>query len=104
MTSTDRRAKLSKQLHDILGSDNVYYDPPESIKMKYPAIVYTRSKIDTREADNLKYLTHDRYTVTFIRKSPDTDTVDKFFDLRYVDHDRTYKADNLYHDVFTVYI
>ena len=40
------RERLSAILHEVLGSDNVYYQPPESVKMKYPAIVYTRDSID----------------------------------------------------------
>jgi hypothetical protein len=101
---TDRRKKLSEILHDILGSDNVYFDPPESIKMKYPAIVYTRAKIDTRKADNLKYLSSDRFEVTFIHKDADNSIVDAILDIPYASMDRMFKVNDLRHDVFTVYI
>ena len=36
----DRRNDLQKLLVEVLGSKNVYFQPPESVKMKYPAIVY----------------------------------------------------------------
>lgn len=104
MTSTERRHKLSRMLHEVLGTDNVYYDPPESVEMDYPAIVYVRAKIDTREADNLHYLTHDRYTITYIRKSADDDMVDRILELPYCYHDRPLVVDNLHQDVFTIYV
>ena len=104
MTSKDRRQKLSKMLHDILGSDEVYYDPPESIKMKYPAIVYTRAKIDTKNADNRKYLIHDRYEVTFIHKDADNPLFDDILQMPFCSFDRPLKVSNLYHDIFTIYI
>ena len=31
----DRRLKLHEELCDILGSRNVYFQPPETVKMKY---------------------------------------------------------------------
>lgn len=104
MTTKDRRVKVSQMLHSVLGSNNVYFDPPESVKMKYPAIVYTRAKIDTVNADNRKYIGYDRYEVTFIRKDADSDIVDAILEFPYCEHVREFKASDLYHDVFTLYI
>lgn len=105
MTKTEqRRVKISEMLHNALGSNNVYFDPPESVKMKYPAIVYTRAKINTTSADNKKYFIFDRYEVTFIRKDPDNKVIDNLLELPYTEHVRSYKASDLYHDVFTVYV
>ena len=42
-------------LRSLLGSDNVYYQSPESVKMKYTAIKYSVNDIYNRNADNLKY-------------------------------------------------
>ena len=39
------RYELHEFLCEILGSRNVYFQPPESVKMKYPAIVYERTEI-----------------------------------------------------------
>lgn len=104
MTVKDRRIKVSQMLHNVLGSNNVYFDPPESVKMKYPAIVYRRAKIDTVNADNRKYLGYDRYEVTFIRKDADNEIIDAILELPYCEHNRVYKASDLHHDVFTLYI
>lgn len=104
MTTKGRRIKVSQMLHNVLGSNNVYFDPPESVKMKYPAIVYRRGKIDTVNADNRKYLGYDRYEVTFIRKDADNEVLDALLELPCCEHNRPYKASDLYHDVFTLYI
>ena len=91
-------------LHSVLGSNNVYFDPPESVKMKYPAIVYKRVKMDTLNADNRRYIGYDRYEVTYIRKDADSDVVDAILEFPYCFHDTCFKASDLYHDVFTLYI
>lgn len=104
MTTKDRRVKVSQMLHSVLGSNNVYFDPPESIKMKYPAIVYKRAKTNTISAGNNKYLFNDRYDVTFIRKDADNDIVDAILALPYCEHMTSFKASDLYHDAFTLYI
>ena len=104
METKDRRLKISQMLHNVLGSNNVYFDPPESVKMKYPAIIYTRAKTNTKSADNKKFVSYDRFEVTFIRKEADSTIVDAILELPYCEHVREYKASDLYHDVFTVYV
>ena len=34
-----KQEKLGKALIELLGSNNVYFQPPESIKIDYPCIV-----------------------------------------------------------------
>ena len=46
------RLELQETLEELLGSRNVYYEPPANIKMEYPAIVYSRDNIQTRFASN----------------------------------------------------
>lgn len=104
MTLEDRRLKLHAMLCDILGSRYVYYDPPASITMKYPAIIYEKARVDTRKADNTSYLRNAGYTVTLIRKDDDDDILDRLLDLPFASFDRSYTADNMHHDVLTIYI
>ena len=47
------RLSLQTMLEEILGSRNVYYNPPASVRMEYDAIVYSRTKIDNKFANNL---------------------------------------------------
>lgn len=96
---TDLQAKLER----ILGSRNVYYQPPESVKMNYPAIVYSRSDINSKYADNKSYLRTNRYEIIVIDKRPDNDATDKILELPLSSFDRHYTADNLHHDVLTLY-
>lgn len=97
------RPNLQTVLEDILGSRNVYYQPPESIKMKYPAIVYSRKNIDNLHADNSVYKQSNAYELTVIDKNPDSEIVEKISRLSTCKFDRHYKSDNLNHDVFTLY-
>lgn len=40
----NRRYELQAVLEGILGSGNVYFQPPENLKMRYDCIVYERSE------------------------------------------------------------
>ena len=97
------RLSLQKTLEDILGSRNVYYQPPASVKMKYPAIVYSRKDIETIHANNAKYNSRRCYDVTVIDENPDSIFLDKILELPLSRFDRHYTAENLNHDVFTIY-
>ena len=99
----ERRKKLHLILKEILGSDNVYFQPPENFKMKYPCIVYTVAGGLRTPADNKKYLYFQGYSVTFITKDPDSDIPGKILDLNYVQPERTFVTENLYHWVFFIY-
>lgn len=98
-----RRLELQEIFEELLGSRNVYYQPPESIKMSYTAIKYSLSDIDTKHADNTIYSKMTKYEVIVIAKSPDDPVIEKILDLPYCSYDRHYISDNLYHDVFTLY-
>lgn len=97
------RIELQTLLETLLGSRQVYYQPPETVKMEYPAIVYSKSRINTKKADNIKYGKMVAYDITVIAKKPDSLILDMLLELPYCSFDRNYKSDNLYHDVFTLY-
>lgn len=97
------RLELQKTLEQILGSRNVYYQPPESVKMNYPAIKYSKNRITTRKANNSVYSKNTQYTITVIDKKCDNPVIDKILELPYCSYDRRYMSDNLYHDVLTLY-
>lgn len=99
----DRRLALHNLLMEILGSENVYYQPPASVKMEYPAILYTKDDIEVKHADNSPYASKKRYTVTHISTKPDQPAVEKLAALPECAYDRWYPADNLNHDVFSLY-
>lgn len=97
------RLELQNKLEAILGSRQVYYQTPETVKMEYPAIVYFRDKIRTDNADDRVYLKTNKYSVIVISKRPEDSLIDRILGLSYCVHERAYKSDNLYHDVFTLY-
>lgn len=97
------RLGLHRILENILGSKNVYFQPPASIQMKYDAIVYDLDDIDARHADNLPYFTNRRYRVTLITSNPDTNLSDQIAQLPLTQFNRFYTADNLNHYVYIIY-
>ncbi|MBP5461542.1 MAG: hypothetical protein J6Y20_05390 [Lachnospiraceae bacterium] len=98
------RLELQQAFEDILGSRNVYFQPPSSIRMSYPAIVYERSKILNRFAGNGKYTSNRVYDAVLITNSPDSEFIEPILSLPYCSYDRHYVADNLHHDAFTIYL
>lgn len=98
-----RRLELQELLETILGSKNVYFQPPATLKMKYDCIRYERAKINSVYADNVPYQQHDRYQLTVIYRDPDSDLPKKIAALPMCSHERAYTADNLYHDIFNLY-
>lgn len=102
MFTTDR-SPLHKLLKETLGSDNVYFQPPPNVQMKYPAIVYNRDYEETRFAGNKPYMREKRYQVTVIDRDPDSLIPDRVAELPMCTFNRFFAADNLNHDVFTLY-
>lgn len=99
----NNRIKLHELLCETLGSRQVYFQPPESVKMKYPAIVYSRNRIDNEHADDGVYMQSPSYSITVIDKNPDSEIVENISLLPRCRFDRHYISDNLNHDTFTIY-
>lgn len=97
------RLELHKKLCDILGSRNVYYRPPASVNMKYPAIKYDLKGYKKVYANAGAYRLIPSYEVTLIDHDPDSPCVEKILALPYCQFDRSYPADNLNHFVFTLF-
>lgn len=97
------RLDLQNELENLLESKNVYYQPPESIKMEYPAIKFKKTKIDKKSADNSAYKLTNCYELIVISKRPDHPVIEKILQLPMCSQSTHYVADNLNHDVFTLY-
>lgn len=98
------RLKLHEELIEVLGENRCFFQPPESVKLVYPCIVYNVSSGETTFADDVPYSFKKRYTVTIIGRDPDTALVERMA-MRFPSciYERRYVADNLYHDVFALY-
>lgn len=99
----DRRLELQALLEEMLGSENVFYQPPEDLKLKYPAIVYSKSRIEKRAANDGGYKFDTRYELIVIDRLPDHPIIEELLKLPYCSYDRNYKSDNLNHDVLSIY-
>lgn len=97
------RLKVHEFLETIAGNKNVYYQPPETVKMKYPAIVYFTDNINKRYADDGSYLLRKMYGITVIDKDPESEIADKLMILPKCRFERHYVSSNLHHFVFTLY-
>lgn len=95
------RLELQELLEDLLEDTSVYYQPPESIRMKYPCFVYSIDLYPTLPADDFNYMKTERYLVTYIDRNPDSGMPDKLLSTKGFRFDRHYVVDNLHHNVFT---
>lgn len=98
-----KRVELGKLLKEILGSNNVYFQPPENFKMSYPCIRYRLEGGDTLYADNVPYRFTRQYELVFIGKDPDSEIINKLAMLPMCRFDRPYVADGLNHYIYHIY-
>ena len=101
--SKARRLELHELLVTVLGSRNVYFQPPSTIKMQYPCIVYSRAGMDTTHANNQPYTIRERFEVTVIDPNPASVIPYAISQLPMTRFNRQYTADNLNHSVFIIY-
>ena len=100
-----KRLELQTILESVLGSANVYFQPPSNIEMGYPCIVYGRSQNgnSTIYANNQLYRNKQSYTVTVIDPNPDSEINLKIMSLPYIRWDRHFTSNNLNHDIYTIF-
>lgn len=99
----NKRIEFHHKLEEVLGSTNVYFQPPENLRMQFPAIVYSLSNIQNRFADNTVYQQNTAYNVIMINKNPDNDITYVLSRFKYSSFNNRYVSDGLYHDSFTIY-
>lgn len=97
------RLQLQSKLESILGSRNVYYQPPATLQMKYPCIVYDLDSYDSIYADNDPYALLRRYQITYIDRNPDAPVIEELLKLRTARFDRVFVNDGLYHYILRIY-
>ena len=81
----------------------MYFQPPEKSKIDYPSIIYTRASAKTDFANDNPYNYRLQYTITVIDKDPDSVIPTKLAMLPMCTFERHYIADNLNHDVYSIY-
>lgn len=98
-----QRSDLQALLESLLGSESVYFQPPPTVQMEYPSIVYRLNNIDITHANNKPYEHKKRYQVTVVDRDPDSDIHEKVGNLSTASYDRFYTADGLNHHVYNLY-
>ena len=100
----NKRLELHDKLCELVGNTNVYFQPPESVKLSYPCVIYNIGVGDAKRADNTVYLYTNSYEVLFIFKKPNLEIIEQV--LRKIPMSklsRCYIADNLNHYAFKIY-
>ena len=97
------REELDAILCTTLGSENVYYQPPENLKINYPCIIYSMNGNYELHADNSTYHRRREYSLLYITKDPDDAMIDTIADLPLCGMGKPYVAENLYHYPYTIY-
>lgn len=97
------RPELGEFIRNKTGIRYTYFNPPSSIHMEYPCVVYSRDNIDATFADNDVYKLDYRYQLILIDRDPDSQFVEQVAQLPQCRFVRHYNADNLSHDVFRIY-
>lgn len=96
------------QLHELLkGLDEsireVYFQPPNGLKMLYPCLVYEVDGANVLHADNRPHRTDTRYAITVIDRNPDSPIPQKVANLPLSAFNRAFTADDLNHYVYNLY-
>lgn len=106
----NRRLKLHNDLIDnVLESGNeevsrAYFQPDTSVNLIYPCVKYSLTGIDSKRADDRRYMNTDRYELTLIDYDPESPLHDKILNhFQMISFDRAYTADGLNHKVYTLY-
>lgn len=103
MNQIQPRLSLQATLEKILGSNEVYFQPPNGKELKYPCILYKLGDIDVKRANGCPYLKSKLFTVTAIDRDPDSPLPDLIGKLPYATFDRFYTSSNLNHWVYKLY-
>lgn len=74
--------------------------------MQYPCIVYHHEGVNTKYADDIRYLNRQQYSITVVDECPDSMIPEHLFmdtRLKYLQQGRSFVADGLNHFTFTLY-
>lgn len=96
------RLELNAELKQFL--PNVYFQPPSTIQMTYPCIVYNKTSRMRHFANDVIYLSQQEYQIMLIEKNPDStvaDSIEKHFPSCGIN--QYYTVDNLYHTTLNLY-
>ena len=98
------RLELQAMLEELLGSRNVYFQPPESLKINYPCIVYSTNRVGNGFGNNDIYKQDFGYQLVLIDPNPDSEIFKKMCSLPKLRFRNFYISENINHFVFETYL
>ena len=99
-----KRVDIQEKFKFLLGSNNVYYQPPANLKMKYPAIVYSLDGLDVKRFDNTRLINKNCFSVTHIYRNESENLVETILkNFEYISFDNRSIVDGIYNDHYTIY-
>ncbi len=90
-------------IEDGVTKYKTYFQPPETVRLQYPCIIYQVKTGDTEYADNDPYRFTKQYEIIVIDPNPDSVIPYHVAMLRTSRMDRAYTSNNLNHWTFNLY-
>ena len=98
------RIELQTFLEELVGSKNVYFQPPASMRIKYPCVVYSTRHVTNEFSDNDIYKQDFSYELVLIDANPESEIFEKMCKVPHFRFSNFYVSDNMNHYVFHSYI
>lgn len=98
------RLDLQAELEKVLANENVYFQPPATLNMKYPCVRYSKSEKNVIRANNKVYRGVNRYDGVVMDRNPDSTIPDDILSrFQMCSLGKPYVVNNLNHFPFTIY-
>lgn len=83
---------------------NVYFQPPNTINLKYPCIVFNKTGKDKLYGNDGTYRSIQEYSITVIEHDSESTIADQLdSDLPYCSINQYFITDGLYHTTLSIY-
>nr|DAD73345.1 MAG TPA: tail completion protein [Siphoviridae sp. ctKm44]DAE09866.1 MAG TPA: tail completion protein [Siphoviridae sp. ctJdE31] len=96
------RDVLMKAIQKSNEDYKLFYNPVSNTNLTYPCILYKRSAVRQRHADNIRYHTHESYEITVIDKRVESPVIDILLDSQYCVYENEFIVDNMHHTILKI--
>jgi len=98
------RIKLQKFLEKVAAPYHVYFQPPDSLYIDYPCVIYHLSNVKNLYANNNIYKQDKFYELIIVDSNPDSILFEKFCKLPMCKFKNFYVSESLNHFVFDIFV
>lgn len=100
-------ARSPQELQTVLSSipdvEAAYMQPPSNVKLPEPYLVYEIDDDFVAHADNVAFVSFNRYSVTLVTRAPDDPIFERLRALPHTKFNRHFVSAGLHHYVFQLY-